>query len=122
VLAGAKVTLQTMLDLTDRDIRRRLEFSLKELVVEDWFAIQEQGQESWTQAIGRGAHQAGFEGLLAPSARDRPGGVNMVLISRAASSWQCARNSRRRGSAIAPPGCRVAILHVCMLAFMPLGR
>lgn len=78
---GAAVTLQSVLDLTDKDIRRVLGFTLAELVEEDWLAIQQEGDESWTQAIGRGALEAGFEGLLAPSARDRPDGVNLVVFS-----------------------------------------
>lgn len=55
VLAGAEITLQTVLDLTDRTSRRRLGFTLKQLVEEDWLGIQEEGEESWTQTIGRGA-------------------------------------------------------------------
>jgi hypothetical protein len=50
------------------------------LLDEDWLAIQQGGQESWTQAIGRGAFEAGFEGLIVPSARDRPNGENLVIF------------------------------------------
>jgi hypothetical protein len=35
--------------------------------------------ESWTQAIGRGSRQAGFEAILVPSARHR-GGRNIVIF------------------------------------------
>ena len=48
VFAGAKARLQAMLDLTDPGIRRRLDFTLKELLDEDWLGIQEEGDESWT--------------------------------------------------------------------------
>jgi RES domain-containing protein len=80
ILAGAKVSLEKVLDLTDRGIRRRLGFSVKELIEEDWQAIQNAGEESWTQAIGRGAWKNGFEGLLVPSSRDRPAGINLVAF------------------------------------------
>ncbi|MEX2287032.1 MAG: RES family NAD+ phosphorylase [Planctomycetaceae bacterium] len=80
VFAGAKVKLQAVLDLTDKRVRRLLDFTLAELLDEPWREIQDAGQESWTQAIGRGAHAAGFEGLLAPSARDRPTGANLVIF------------------------------------------
>jgi RES domain-containing protein len=79
---GAEVTLQRVLDLTDKDIRRVIGFTLAELIDEDWLAIQQEGEESWTQAIGRGTYKAGFEGLLAPSARDRPDGVNLVVFPK----------------------------------------
>jgi RES domain len=49
-------------------------------VDEDWLGIQEEGDESWTQALGRGAYESGFEGLLAPSSQDRPDGVNVVIF------------------------------------------
>lgn len=80
VFCGAKLDLQLLLDLTDLGIRRRLGFNLAEMLEEDWLAIQDEGDESWTQTIGRGAHMAGFEGLIAPSAQDRPHGVNLVLF------------------------------------------
>lgn len=80
VFCGAAVTLQAVLDLTDGGVRRRLGFTLAELLDEDWLAIQDAGDESWTQAIGRGAYVAGFEAVLAPSARDRPRGKNLVVF------------------------------------------
>lgn len=80
VFCGARVRLSRVLDLTDGRIRRKLGFSLQNLVDEDWLGIQRAGDESWTQAIGRGAHADGFEGLLAPSAQDRPGGRNLVIF------------------------------------------
>ena len=79
VLAGLAVNVKRLLDLTDTGNRRRLGFRLDELVGEDWRAIQSGGEESWTQAIGRGAMLAGFEGLLAPSARDRGGTVVVIF-------------------------------------------
>ncbi len=79
VMAGARLELRCLLDLTDAKVRRKLKFSSKELKEEDWRAIQSAGDESWTQAIGRGCRFAGFEGLIAPSARHR-GGKNVVVF------------------------------------------
>lgn len=80
VLAGAQARLHALLDLTNVAVRRRLGFSLDELLDEDWLGIQEEGEESWTQAVGRGAYVAGFEGLIVPSSQDRPDGVNVVIF------------------------------------------
>ena len=80
VMAGATVKAKRLLDLTDANIRRKLGFALNELMDEDWQGIQNGGQESWTQAIGRGCRDAGFEGLIVPSARDRPQGKNLVIF------------------------------------------
>jgi len=79
VMAGARVKVHRLLDLSDAKIRRKLGFRLDELTREDWAAIQSGGEESWTQAIGRGCRVTGFEGLLAPSARHRPG-KNVVVF------------------------------------------
>lgn len=80
VIAGATVKVKRLLDLTDANIRRKLGFRLDELLDEDWKGIQLGGEESWTQAIGRGCREAGFEGLVVPSARDRPKGTNLVIF------------------------------------------
>ncbi|HEX3601604.1 MAG TPA: RES family NAD+ phosphorylase, partial [Lacipirellulaceae bacterium] len=74
VFCGAAVTLRIVLDFTNSAIRRRLGFTLAEILDEDWKTIQSQGDESWTQAAGRGAFIAGFEALRLPSARYRPDG------------------------------------------------
>jgi len=68
VTAGAMATLSAVLDLTDEAIRRKIGFTLTDLREEDWRAIQAAGDESWTQAIGRGCRSAGFEAILVPSA------------------------------------------------------
>ncbi len=79
VTAGARVTLGKVLDLTNRSIPLRIGFSASDLVGEDWRGIQSGGEESWTQAIGRGAHRAGFEALIAPSAQNA-NGKNIVIF------------------------------------------
>jgi RES domain-containing protein len=80
VIAGATVKVERLLNLTDANIRRKLGFRLDELLDEDWKGIQLGGEESWTQAIGRGCREAGFEGLIVPSARNRPKGKNLVIF------------------------------------------
>ena len=80
VFVGAKVVLQRVFDLGDRRIRRKIGFTLEELIAEDWHAIQAGGEESWTQAIGRGCKKVSFEALIAPSARDQPSGMNLVVF------------------------------------------
>jgi RES domain-containing protein len=82
VFAGAQVQLHAMLDLTDGNIQKRLGFTLDELLDEDWLGIQEEGDESWTQAAGRGACIIGFEGLIVPSCQHRPDGVNIVIFPK----------------------------------------
>ncbi|PQO47676.1 RES family NAD+ phosphorylase [Blastopirellula marina] len=78
-MAGIRVSLQVVCDFTLRSIRRKIGFSRQELLEEDWHALQRQGEESWTQAIGRGCRTAGFEAIKVPSAR-HAGGVNFVVF------------------------------------------
>ncbi len=47
--------------------------SLKELLEEDWEAVNASGVESLSQAFGRALWELGYEGLRVPSARDRRG-------------------------------------------------
>jgi len=81
VFVGIQVDLTCVLDLTQARIRRALGYTVSDLVTEDWRAIQAAGEESWTQAIGRGAVAAGFEALLAPSARNRTGKILVAFPS-----------------------------------------
>lgn len=79
VTAGARASLESVLDLTVAKIRKAIGFSKTELCTEDWMAIQNSGDESWTQTIGRACFSAGFEGLIAPSARLQQG-RNIVIF------------------------------------------
>jgi RES domain-containing protein len=81
VFVGMKVDLECVLDLTEARTRRVLGYTVGDLVSEEWRAIQAAGEESWTQAIGRGAFAAGFEALLAPSARSRTGKILVAFPS-----------------------------------------
>jgi RES domain-containing protein len=73
--------VERLLDLTDAKVRRTLKVTLVELAG-DWQAAQDRGYEALTQAIGRIARAAGYQGLLFPSAA-RPGGRNIVLFGDA---------------------------------------
>ena len=79
VMVGLAIDLKQVLDLTDGRIRRSLGLTLADLIEEVWSAIQLSGEEPWTQAIGRGAAEAGFEGILVPSARQLRG-KNAVIF------------------------------------------
>lgn len=80
VMAGAKAQFDKVIDLTDAKIRAKIGFTVKELVGEKWEAIQASGEESWTQAIGRGCLSAGFAAILVPSARNSAG-KNIVVFT-----------------------------------------
>ena len=52
VTAGVRLSLSHVLDLTDPSVLKNIGYTRNELVEEDWRALQEAGEESWTQAIG----------------------------------------------------------------------
>ena len=68
VLVGLDVSLERVLDLTARQIRRSLGVSIPDMASEPWEQLQRRGREALTQAIGRLAWASGLEGLLVPSA------------------------------------------------------
>ncbi|MGI8889625.1 MAG: RES family NAD+ phosphorylase [Chthoniobacterales bacterium] len=79
LLVAIDVSLQAVLDLTEATTCAALSLAAADLRVEDWRKIQEDGGESFTQAIGRAVFSAKGEGLLVPSARV-PDGVNVVYF------------------------------------------
>jgi hypothetical protein len=79
VLVSIQVCLQRVLGLIDPGVRKTLGVTRGQLVGEDWRAVNRAGCESLTQAIGRLAWDAEWEGLLLPSAAD-PGGVNLIVF------------------------------------------
>ncbi|HEX4667846.1 MAG TPA: RES domain-containing protein [Chthoniobacterales bacterium] len=79
LLVAIELSLQSVLDLGRAEVRRKLGLRAEELGAEDWRRLQEQGEESLTQAMGRAAFTEGGEGMLVPSARVR-GGVNVVYF------------------------------------------
>jgi RES domain-containing protein len=89
VLVSLEVRVRRVLDLTDARIRRFLTVSERRLLDDPWREMQIKGQESLTQALGRLAHEDGWEALLAPSTA-RKGGVNLILFPaniEAPQSW-----------------------------------
>lgn len=83
---GIELKLARVLDLTDPKILRRIGIGQRVLKNVDWLHIQNsRGEEAITQTIARYARDAGFEGLLVPSAVC--GGKNIdIFIDRLDSS------------------------------------
>lgn len=79
VVAGVEVRLSRVLDLSSVATRRKLRLTLVELQHDDWRAAQDAGDESLTQAVGRIAFEAEFDGLLVPSVSKR-GETNVVAL------------------------------------------
>ena len=79
VVAGVEVRLSRVLDLSSAATRRKLRLTLVELQQDDWRAAQDAGDESLTQAVGRIAFEAEFDGLLVPSVSKR-GETNVVAL------------------------------------------
>jgi RES domain-containing protein len=75
VLVSIQIRLQRVLKLTDPKVRRILGVTRDQLLGEDWRERHRRGEEALTQAIGRLAWDAEWEGLEVPSAAD-PAGVN----------------------------------------------
>ncbi len=79
LLVAVELQLQKVLDLTSQNTRRILGLTLEDLRADDWRRRQEEGMESWTQAIGRAAFVAKADGLLVPSAKIQDG-VNVAYF------------------------------------------
>jgi filamentous hemagglutinin len=80
VTVSVHVWLGRVLDLTDGPTRSALRVSAPRMLDEPWREKQAAGREALTQALGRLAHELGWEALLVPSAA-RPGGVNLILFA-----------------------------------------
>lgn len=79
VVAGVEVKLAKVLDLTATAVRRSLGVTLGAVLDPRWSAAQDAGKEALTQAIGRLAFEAEFDGMLVPSASKR-GETNVVAF------------------------------------------
>jgi len=79
VLVSIQVSLQRVLKLTDPRIRRIFRVQRDQHPGEDWRACNNDGEEALTQAIGRLAWNAEWEGLEAPSAADSAG-MNLIVF------------------------------------------
>jgi RES domain-containing protein len=88
VTVSVRVRLGTVLDLTDGKTRSALRISERRMLDEPWREEQKAGREALTQAVGRLAHELGWEGLLVQSAARR-GGTNLIVFP----ANLCRRNS-----------------------------
>jgi RES domain-containing protein len=79
VLAAVQVVLHRVLDLTSAKARKTLRVSREKLLTKDWRAANADDDEALTQAIGRLAWEAEWEGLVVPSAAD-PDGTNLIIF------------------------------------------
>ena len=86
--------LVRIIDLTVAENLEKLSVTEEELR-EDWRKVQEQGFESFTQALGRALFEAKAEGLMARSARVE-NGINVVYFPE----------NKRRGSSVRLPEAR----------------
>jgi len=82
LLVAIEAQLTRMLDLTNPDIRRALDLTLKELAAEDWRKLIASGKESLTQGLGRAVFEVRGSGLLVRSAAVKRG-VNAVIFPAA---------------------------------------
>jgi RES domain-containing protein len=79
VFVSLETSLRRVLDLTDGSTRRLFGVSERRLLTVLWREEQKRGREALTQAVGRLAYEAEWEGLLVPSAA-RKGGANLIIF------------------------------------------
>jgi RES domain-containing protein len=79
LVVAVHVNLSRVVDLTAAETLETLGISEEELRREDWRKVQEQGFESFTQALGRALFEARAEGLVAHSARVEDG-INIAYF------------------------------------------
>ena len=79
VLVTAAVKLKRVVDLRDGKVRQRLRISQKKITGCDWRAENNSYREAITQAWGWALHEAGVEGILAPSVAWL-NGANLVVF------------------------------------------
>jgi RES domain-containing protein len=79
VLISVQARLRRVLELTDRKVVRTIGVTRARLLGEDWRECKSCGEEALTQAIGRMAWKAGWEGLRVPSAPN-PDGENLIVF------------------------------------------
>ena len=81
VTVAIRIEADAILDLTDPVAKTAVPFGLRSLMDADWRTDNNRGKESLSQALGRAAFAAGFDGLRVPSKPD-PNGINLVVFRR----------------------------------------
>lgn len=79
VVRSVRCRLARVLDLGDGENRVSMRVAEERMIETDWVSENFRGREALTQAVGRAAVLAGFEGLLAPSVVV-PGSQNLVVF------------------------------------------
>jgi RES domain-containing protein len=79
VTVAVRVEIARVLNLNDGATRSALRVSAHRMLREPWREEQAAGREALTQALGRLAHELGWEALVVPSAA-RSGGLNLILF------------------------------------------
>ena len=74
-----RARLRKVLDLSQGDVRKRLQVSLERILHVDWRKELQGGRVPVTQALGQAAFEVGLEGLLVPSAQSR-NGMNLLVF------------------------------------------
>lgn len=80
VFKAIAVDVERMLDLTNREILKTLKLSADELREDAWWLARARQEESLSQAVGRAAHERGFQSLRAFSAHTLSHGLNVVVL------------------------------------------
>ncbi len=94
VIRSINCRLRDVLDLTDGTIRTSIRVSENRMREADWRSDNHAGLEALTQAIGRAAIHAGFEGLLAPSAPIDQATTGVFFVNNLAPGSSIAINDR----------------------------
>ncbi len=79
VFLAVECRLKRVVDVTDAKVERALGVNLAGLVELDWRAANDEGSESLSQALGRAAFAATWEGMILPSARAAAGRIAVVF-------------------------------------------
>jgi len=93
LVVAIDLDLVRIIDLTVAENLEKLSVTEEELR-EDWRKVQEQGFESFTQALGRALFEAKAKGLMARSARVENGITSFISlkINGAAAASVCRRH------------------------------
>jgi RES domain-containing protein len=62
------VTVELVIDLNDGEVQQALGISSDMVMLEDWQAANDRGEEALTQAVGRSSYEFGLDGVVYPSA------------------------------------------------------